>query len=48
MMRLRMGGQKPLFRSCKLDVHVETNHLLRGIDRCIDLSELRLLEAVLT
>src|SRR5258706_865283 len=41
MMGQRMGGQKPLFYSFKLDDHVPADHLLRGIDRCLDLSELR-------
>src|SRR4051794_29422253 len=41
MMGQRTGGQKPLFYSFKLDDHVPANHLLRGIDRCLDLSELR-------
>src|ERR1700686_1063194 len=37
----RTGGQKPLFYSFKLDDHVPGDHLLRGIDRCLDLGELR-------
>jgi len=41
MMGQRTGGQKPLFYSFKLDDHVPVDHLLRGIDRCLDLSELR-------
>src|SRR2546430_3993490 len=41
MMGQRTGGQKPLFYSFKLDEHIPTDHLLRGIDRCFDLSELR-------
>src|SRR5450631_406681 len=41
MMGQRTGGQKPLFYSFKLDDHVPADHLLRGIDRCLDLSELR-------
>jgi transposase len=41
MMGQRTGGQKPLFYSFKLDEHIPTDHLLRGIDRCLDLSELR-------
>ena len=39
MMGQRRGGQKPLFYSFKLDDHVPADHLLRGIDRCLDLSE---------
>ena len=30
----------PLFYSFNLEDHVPTNHLLRGIDRFLDLSEL--------
>ena len=41
MMGQRTSGQKPLFYSFKLDDHVPANHLLRGIDRCLDLGELR-------
>jgi hypothetical protein len=41
MMGQRTGGQKPLFYSFKLDDHVPADHLLRGIDRCLDLGELR-------
>src|ERR1700682_334333 len=41
MMGQRTGGQKPLFYSFKLDDHVPGDHLLRGIDRCLDLGELR-------
>jgi transposase len=41
MMGQRTNGQKPLFDSFKLDDHVPANHLLRGIDRCLDLGELR-------
>src|SRR5499427_2378464 len=35
------SGQKQLFYSFNLDEHVPSGHLLRGIDRCLDLSELR-------
>src|SRR5215471_15544725 len=35
------GGQKQLFYSFNLDAHVPADHLLRGIDRCLDLRELR-------
>src|SRR5258705_1949172 len=41
MMGQRTGGQKPLFYSFKLDEHIPTDHLLRGIDLCLDLSQLR-------
>ncbi len=41
MMGQRTDGQKPLFYTFKLDDHVPADHLLRGIDRCLDLSELR-------
>ena len=41
MMGQQSGGQKPLFYSFNLDDHVPSGHLLRGIDRCLDLSELR-------
>lgn len=35
------GGQDQLFYSFNLEVHVPADHLLRGIDRFLDLSELR-------
>jgi len=41
MMGRRPGGQKPLFYAFNLDDHVPADHLLRGIDRCLDLGELR-------
>jgi transposase len=41
MMGQRTSGQKPLFYSFKLDEHIPSDHLLRGIDRCLDLGELR-------
>ena len=41
MMGQGSGGQKPLFYSFKLDDHVPADHLLRGIDRCLDLGDLR-------
>jgi hypothetical protein len=44
MMGQRTGGQKPLFYSFKRDDHVPADHLLRGIDRCLDLGELRACE----
>jgi len=41
MMGQQSGKQKPLFYAFNLDEHVPADHLLRGIDRCLDLSELR-------
>ena len=41
MMGRRAGVQKQLFYSFNLDAHVPADHLLRGIDRCLDLRELR-------
>jgi len=41
MMGQRSSGQERLFYSFNLDDHVPANHLLRGIDRFLDLSELR-------
>lgn len=41
MMGCRTGSQDRLFYSFNLDEHIPQNHLLRGIDRCLDLSELR-------
>jgi transposase len=41
MMGQQAGGQERLFYSFNLEDHVPQNHLLRGIDRCLDLSELR-------
>jgi len=41
MMGRKRGGQKPLFYAFNLDDHVAADHLLRGIDRCLDLGELR-------
>jgi transposase len=41
MMGRRGGSQDRLFYSFNLDVHVPRSHLLRGIDRFFDLSELR-------
>ena len=40
MMGRQSDGQKPLFYSFNLDEHVPGNHLLRGIDEFLDLSEL--------
>jgi transposase len=41
MMGCQTGGQDRLFYSFNLDEHIPQNHLLRGIERCLDLSELR-------
>ena len=41
MMGQQGGGQDRLFYSFNLDDHVPQNHLLRGIDQFLDLSELR-------
>jgi transposase len=41
MMGQSGGDQNRLFYSFKLDEHVPADHLLRGIDRFLDLSELR-------
>src|SRR4030067_1938605 len=41
MMGCRTDSQDRLFYSFNLDEHIPQNHLLRGIDRCLDLSELR-------
>jgi transposase len=41
MMGAGCGGQKQLFYSFNLEDHVPADHLLRGIDRCLDLGELR-------
>jgi len=41
MMGQQGSGQERLFYSLNLDDHVPRNHLLRGIDRFLDLSELR-------
>ena len=35
------SGQERLFYSFNLDDHIPTNHLLRSIDQCLDLSDLR-------
>jgi len=40
MMGLQQAGQAPLFSAFNLDDHVPANHLLRGIDQFLDLSEL--------
>lgn len=41
MMGQQGGMQDKLFYSFHLDDHVPQSHLLRGIDQCLDLSELR-------
>ncbi len=41
MMGQQTGAQDQLFYSFNLESHVPADHLLRGIDRCLDLSELR-------
>jgi transposase len=35
------GDQRPLFYSFNLDDHIPADHLLRGIDRFLDLQSLR-------
>ena len=40
MMGCQEISQAPLFYSFNLDAHIPANHLLRGIDRFLDLSEL--------
>jgi transposase len=40
MMGRQEAGQAPLFYAFNLEDHVPANHLLRGIDRFLDLSEL--------
>jgi transposase len=41
MMGQRSGNQERLFYSFSLEDHVPADHLLRGVDRFLDLSELR-------
>src|ERR1700761_2364111 len=41
MMGERRGMQEPLFYGFSLERHVPDNHMLRRIDRFVDLSELR-------
>src|SRR5207302_2881769 len=41
MVGQRSGGHRQLFYSFNLDDHVPSDHLLRGIDRFLDLSDLR-------
>lgn len=45
MMGCQNGGQERLFYSFNLDDHVPPNHLLRGIDQFLDLTDLRALLA---
>lgn len=40
MMGRQEVAQSPLFYSFNLDAHIPSNHLLRGIDRFLDLGEL--------
>ncbi|MXS21601.1 hypothetical protein GTJ91_21470 [Pseudomonas oryzihabitans] len=41
MMGQLPGGQQRLFYSFNLEDHVPPQHLLRSIDQCLDLSDLR-------
>jgi len=41
MMGQLSGGQERLFYSFNLEDHIPANHLLRSIDQCLDLSDLR-------
>ena len=41
MMGHQLGGQDHLFYSFDLESVVPQKHLLRGIDRCLDLTDLR-------
>jgi len=41
MMGQNSGNQNRLFYSFNLEEHVPKNHLLRGIDQFLDLSDLR-------
>ena len=41
MMGQQNGSQDRLFYSFNLDAHVPADHLLRGIDRVLDLTDLR-------
>src|SRR5476651_1390273 len=41
MMGQLSSGQERLFYSFNLEDHIPANHLLRSIDRCLDLSDLR-------
>lgn len=37
----QLSGQERLFYSFNIEDHIPPNHLLRNIDRCLDLSDLR-------
>ena len=41
MMGQQAGGQDQLFYSFNVEAHVPADHLLRGVDRFLDLSDLR-------
>jgi hypothetical protein len=41
MMGQLSSGQERLFYSFNLEDHIPANHLLRSIDQCLDLSDLR-------
>ncbi len=41
MMGRQLGGQEHLFYSFDLESVIPQKHLLRGIDRCLDLADLR-------
>ena len=41
MMGQLSSGQDRLFYSFNLEDHIPSNHLLRSVDRCLDLSDLR-------
>src|SRR5829696_7750703 len=41
MMGERLGMQESLFYEFRFEDHVPADHLLRGVDRFVDLSELR-------
>ena len=41
MMGQLSSGQERLFYSFNIEDHIPANHLLRNIDRCLDLSDLR-------
>lgn len=48
MMGQLSSGQERLFYSFNLEDHIPANHLLRSIDRCLDLSDLRHFLAIFT
>ena len=41
MMGQLSSGQERMFYSFNLEDHIPANHLLRSIDQCLDLSDLR-------